>query len=100
MINDARAVRFSNEVVRVMAEKVRDLKIDIDLTMQQWFVGINTLFPNSIEETLVDGREGASILTGADVNNLITQLAAIQTLLDQSGVKDIVAKPCVRFLSK
>lgn len=35
-----------------------------------------------------------------EVNSLMAQLAAIQTLLDQSGVKDIVAKPCVRFRSK
>jgi len=100
MINDARAIKFSNEVVRPFAEKLRDFKAEIDSAMVTWFGGTNSLFPNSADENLVDGRatSGISVLTGADVNNVIVQIAAIQTLLNQSGVADIISKPCTRSI--
>jgi hypothetical protein len=65
-----------------------------------WFGGINSLIPNSAEEAVADGREseGVSRLTGADVNNLVTQLAAFQAQLSAEGVPTVISKPCVRAL--
>ena len=102
MITNPEAIRFQNEVIRVMAEKTRDFKIDIDLTLQAWYAGMNAKFTNDSKETVTDGRdvEGISQLTGADANNLMGILASIKSTLDGAGVADVVAKPCVRTLSR
>lgn len=101
-ITDKEAIRFQNEVIRVMAEKTRDFKIDIDLTLQAWYAGMNVKFVNSAEETVLDGRdvEGVGQLTGADANNLMGVFASIKSVLDGAGVSDVVQKPCVRILSR
>ena len=96
-ITDPRAVRFANEAIRPLAERVRDLKADIDAVGVAWFGGLSALFPN--DSSVLDDRreaEGVSILTGADVTNLITQLLAIQTQLNGGGVAGVISKPCVR----
>lgn len=98
-ITSAEAVRFSDEQIRPLAEKFRNLKAEVDAAIVVWFNGVNALFPNDIS-VLIDGRavQGDTVLTGADVNNLVTQLLAYQTQLDLTGVDDIIAKPCVRPL--
>jgi len=65
-----------------------------------WFGGLNSVIGNSADDNLIDGREseGVSRLTGADVANLMTQLIAFQTQLNQAGVSDVISKPCVRTL--
>jgi len=93
------AIKYVNEVVRPLAERFRDLKPDVDAATVAWFAGISTLFPN--DATAVDDgrdREGISRLTGADVNNIVTQLLAYQTQLNGGGVANVIAKPCVRTL--
>ena len=97
-ITDPQAIKFVNEQVRVLAEKTRQLKVEIDAIEADWFNGINTLI--SGQENVIDGREaeGVSRLTGSDVVNLMTQLLAIQSILDGSGVEGVIAKPCVRPL--
>jgi hypothetical protein len=98
-ITDPQAIKFSNEAVRVMAERFRSLKVDVDAILTQWFGGINALFPNN-GTLLDDGRtvDGVSVLTGADVTNLITQLLEFQTQMNGVGVVDVISKPCVRTL--
>ena len=99
-ITDQRAVTFSNEAVRPMAAKLRALKINIDATIAMWFQGINALVPND-SGTLTDNRqdtEGASLLTGADINNVVAQLQTIQTQLNQPGVAGMIEKACVSRL--
>lgn len=98
-ITNPEAVRFSDEQIRPLAEKLRNLKAEVDAAMVEWFNGTNALFPND-GSVLIDGRadQGDTVLTGGDVNNLVTQLLAYQAQLDQAGVADVVAKPCVRRL--
>ena len=99
-IDNQEAIRFVNEVVRPKAEQLRALKAEIDAAVATWFGGLNSVIGNSADDNLIDGREseGVSRLTGADVANLMTQLIAFQTQLNQAGVSDVISKPCVRTL--
>lgn len=95
-ISDKQAIRFVNEQVRPMCERVRALIAEIDSMQVDWFQGLNALFPND-SSSVDDGREGEGIsrLTGADINNVMTILGAI------AGEKNeqIIGKPCVRALT-
>lgn len=99
-ITNAQAIAFANEQVRPMAEKVRNLKAEIDALMVTWFGGVNNLFPNDNAEAVEDGREaeGVSRLDGEDIVGFVTVIADLQTRLNQAGYADRVAKPCVRPL--
>jgi hypothetical protein len=98
-IVDPRAIKFSNEVVRPISESMRLLKAQIDSATVRWFDGMNTLIPNT-SDTIVDGRtaEGINILVGTDINNSMVQMLAYQTQLNQTGVPQVISKPCVRSL--
>lgn len=97
-ITDPQAIAFTNHV-RSIAEKMRALDAVIDSSIVDWFNGISELIPND-SSPIDDGREaeGVSRLVGSDVVNLITQMLAYQTQLDQSGVAGVIALPCVRPL--
>ena len=100
MITDPQAIRFCNEVVRPKAETIRALKAEVDAAMLSWYGGMNTLIPNQAGEAVGDGREaeGVSRLSGADVNSFMALLANLQTRLSQTGVADVMQRPCVRVL--
>lgn len=99
-ITNTQAIKFSNEQVRPLAEKVRGLKAEIDAAMVEWFGGINALFPNDNAEIVEDGRtaEGVSVLDGEDVVGFVNVIAALQTSLNTAGYADRISKPCVRPL--
>lgn len=99
-ITDTVAIRYSNEVVRPMAEKLRNLKAEIDSHMLQWHGGIGAIFTAGMAESVDDDREaeGVSRLIGNDIVGLINQISAIQTLLDGVGVMNVIVKPCVNPL--
>ncbi len=101
MITDPQAIRYTNEVVRPMAEKFRALKAEVDSTLATYNGGVGDIFYNDTAGVIDDGREaeGVSRLTGNDVLLLITQLQAFQTQLNQAGVAAIISKPCVRPLT-
>lgn len=91
-ITDPEAIRFCNETVRPLCEEARALAAKVAALTTLWYGGINSKFPNSANDTVEDGREGEGVsrLTGADVNNVLTQLLGI-TLNSE-----IIQKPCVR----
>jgi hypothetical protein len=99
-ITNPQAIRFSNEQIRPMAEKIRGMKAEIDALMVDWFGGTNALFPNDNAEMVEDGREaeGVSRLDGEDIVGLVTVISDLQTRLNQAGYADRIAKPCVRPL--
>ena len=99
-ITNAEAIRFVNEVIRPMAEKMRGLKAEVDAATTQWFAGLNAIIGTSADDDLQDGREddGVSRLTGADITGFVTQMLAYQTQLNQGGVAGVIQKPCVRAL--
>lgn len=100
-ITNQEVIRYSNEVVRPIAEKIRALKVEMDSAMVTWFSTISTNCPNSSSEVLEDGRssEGVSILTGQDIVSVITSIQSLQTVLDAGGMSGIISKPCVRAIS-
>ena len=97
-ITDKRVVKFSNEVVRPLAEQIRDLYYRCKDAQVQWFGGLNALTINDANEKLADAREveGVSSLSGADLNNMMTTICNHVTAIEKTGVLDIVSKPCVR----
>lgn len=100
-ITHAEVIRFSNEVIRPKAEKLRALKAEIDSDIITWFSSISGNCPNDSGEILDDGREvdGVSVLNGADINSVVNVLLTIQTAFDAPGVVNVIAKPCVRPLT-
>ena len=95
-ITDPVAIKFVNEQVRPMAEKLRAIMHEISGMSTDWFAGINTKFPNDTS-AVADNRdaEGVTRLTGADINSLVGIAIAMST----AGNTEIIAKPCVRPLS-
>lgn len=101
MITDPQAIRFSDEVIRPMAERFRALKAEVDSALATYNGGVGDIFYNDAAGLVDDGREseGVSRLTGNDVLLLVTQLQAFQTALNAPGVSAVISKPCVRPLS-
>ena len=98
-IVDTEVIRYCNEIIRPHAEKMRALKATCDSALVTWYGQISSDCPND-SSPIADGREaeGVSRLTGADVVNLVTQMAAFKTACEVSGVADVISKPCVRSL--
>lgn len=99
-ITNAQVIDWVNNVLRPMAEDMRNLDAEIDAALITWFAQISANTPNSGAETLEDGRDadGVSRLTGADINSFVTQMVAYQTQLNAAGVADVISKPTVRPL--
>ena len=99
-ITDAEAIRFVNEQIRPMAERLRDLNALLDYTQGQWFGGGLSAHFAAGSDTVEDGREaeGVSRMTAQDVTNLMTQIGTIITQFDGAGVMDVVNLPTVRAL--
>lgn len=99
-ITNPEVIQFSNDTVRVMAEKLRALKYEIDAAMTKYNSGIGAVCVADMAGIVEDGREseGVSRLTGNDIVGVAVQMAAIQTQLAGVGVMDVIIKPCVRPL--
>ena len=98
-IDNPEAVRFTNEVVRPMCEKIRALKAEIDAVRVVYDASIGTHFFSFGGESIVDKREaeGVSRLTGNDILGYVdVVLYQMKALLDTVGVGAMIAKPCVR----
>lgn len=98
-INNPEALKYVREIIRPLCERYRAEYYRDKSALTTWFGGVNTLIPNTADP-IQDGREneGVSRLTGADVNSVVTQFAAFVTAMEQSGVLDVISKPCVRQL--
>lgn len=99
-IINSEVVKFTNEQIRPLAEAMQALDYRIQAALVTWYATISGNCPND-SSPLDDGREGEGVsrLTGADIVNLVTQLAAYKTQMDGSGVRAVVAKPTVRALT-
>ena len=100
-ITDPQAIRFVNEVVRPVCERIRALKADIDAIRASYDGGIGDFFFNHGAEEIVDNREneGVSRLTGNDVLAFVDVVPyQMKALLDTVGVPAVISKPCVRTL--
>jgi hypothetical protein len=93
-ITNAQAIKFVNEQVRPLSEQARALKARIGALTTDWFAGLNLAVPNT-PDVVADGRtDGASVLTGIDVNSVVGNLIAAHDAINDQ----IIAKPCVRPL--
>jgi hypothetical protein len=98
-ITDPQAIYWVNHVVRRHAEVMRALKYRIDADMVTWYAEISALVPNDSSVVMGDlPGDGASRLTGVDVNLFVAQMAAFKAALEQSGVPQVISKPCWRTL--
>jgi hypothetical protein len=99
-ITDPTAVRFCNEQVRVAADKTvqfywwcKQLKVEYVANPS-----LATLIPND-SSPLIDGaaQDGRTVLTGADVNAVLTNINALITSLEanSSAILNIFAKVAV-----
>lgn len=97
-ITNEEAIRYVNEQVRPIAERMRSLKIEIDAALVDWNAGLDTLIGSSAANNLLDGREdeGVSRLTAADITALGVEMITYQAQLEVAGVAETVSKPCVR----
>lgn len=95
-ITNPEAIKFVNEQIRPLCEEARALCARVDAMTTLWNSGLNSSFPNTTE-VVTDNRvnEGASILTGANINSAIGILQAMKT----ASNTQILEKPCVRVLS-
>ena len=104
-ITDPRAIKFTNEVVRPLAERIRDVLEDVARAEQSWADEVGALIPNTAD-VLEDGRdaEGVSRLTGAEINSLRAVFVQIKNLRAGSAVTSLanvdtrIGRACVRSL--
>ena len=98
-ITDPKVIKFSNEYIRPMAEKLRDLKITMDEASAVYQLEVSGIMSaNAPTDIIQDGRapSGVSVLTKADFQAIASILNSLINELDQPGVMDSVRKPCVR----
>ena len=98
-ITSPEVIKFSNEQIRPLAEAMQALDYRVQAALVTWYATISADCPND-SSPIADGREaeGVSRLTGSDVVNMVTQMAAYKTALELTGVPDVISKPCVRSL--
>lgn len=105
-ITDPRAIRFCNETLRPLAERLRDVFEDVARAEQAWTDEIGALIPNNAADIVDDGRvaQGVSILNGQEVNSLRAIFLQLKNLRAGSAVTSIanvdtrVGRACVRLL--
>ena len=86
-IETPQAVKFCNEKVRPFADRIAQLKQEAKQLQDEWFaLGGSDLVPNTTD-TIADGAitDGRTIITGADVNNVINRAIEIVTDLEADG---------------
>ena len=95
-IDDPIAINFANTLLRPMCERARALSAMINAMQNEWFGGVNALFPNDTTP-VVDNRQSQGVvqLTGADVNSAMSNLIACMNALNAQ----VIQKPCVQALA-
>ena len=100
-IVDPVVILFNNEVIRPLAERVRDLKSLVDDAAQRYTDDVSPLISGNVDGDLIeDGRaaQGASRMTKKDMADIIVVLNALKTELDGVGNMDTVRKPTIQPL--
>lgn len=95
-ITNPEAIRFVNEQVRPLCERVRALMAEISAMRTVWDSGVSSSFSNNVD-IVEDGREteGVSRLTALNV----TQALSIMGNMSAANNSEIISKPCVRPLA-
>ena len=97
----AAALALNKEKMRPIAEHVRDFKAIVDDAAQRYVDDVAPLIAGNVDGDLIeDGRaaQGVSRMTKKDMDDLITVLNSLKTVLDGVGIMDTVRKPTVQPL--
>lgn len=99
-ITDPVAIRFVNEQLRPIAEKMRATKIELKQSFADWQQKVSANVTADSKEMLEDGREaeGVTRLSGADITAFIEVLTKYNAVGDEIGIDDVINKLCVRPL--
>lgn len=94
-ITDPEAIRLTNEIIRPLAERMRNLIAELEAAQEM----VDRIMPTiPADSTIVeDGREaeGVSVLTGLDIHGLVEIRGAI-LLLATPQARALVSKASVR----
>lgn len=97
-INNPEIVRFTNEVIRPLAEELRAIVVKLDAAQD----AVDRLLPMIPNDTSIinDGRasEGVSQLVGAEIHAMAAIRDQILVLSNQPGVRALISKTSVRPL--
>lgn len=87
-ITNAEAVRFSNDKIRVAADKLAQAFYFADLVVNEWNANdMASLISNKSLDTLIDGSadDGRHVITGADATNIVTRCQELIADYEASG---------------
>jgi hypothetical protein len=98
-ITDPLVIAWSDNYARPISELKRNLNATIDAALIAYFDGVSTIVSANplATDILIDNRAatGASVLSGLDLINYVTQLQAYQTQNNIAGVEAIISKPAI-----
>ena len=101
-IVDPVVILFNDEVIRPLAERIRDMKAVMDDAAQRYVDDVVPLLVGNANTDLIeDGRAatGVSRMTRGDLGNMIVVLNDLKTTLEaNTEIMDTVRKPTVRPL--
>ena len=101
-ITDPQVIKFCNEVVRPLADKLIGVDAVITAETITWVAEVAPSLASAADADIVDdgaSEDGRTPLTKADIINFVTQLAALTTLWSAAGVRDVISKPHVNVFS-
>lgn len=96
-ITNAEVIRYSNEVLRPLAEKMQWLKLFVNDALDQWDL-IQASVPDRADQALEDNRRGEGVreINGQDIRRVIAVLNSYKTMMEAAGVARHLRKPSVR----
>ena len=95
LITDPRVIRYVNEVVRPLAERIKLLSADIAAEQAAFDQTIAPIvFTAGDNDTVDDGQPSANAVTKADLYAFNNLLGAVKDAANPV----VINKPCVRFL--
>lgn len=97
-MNDPEGIRFSNEQIRPLCERMRNMYWEFKALVPYWADTISGLIENNPADLIDDGREEVTQLTGEDVYNVISEMGQYIAAIEEAGVLSTITKPCVRPL--
>lgn len=100
-MNDPQSIRYVNEVIRPLSERLRDLRDDLTNALATWHgTGIGAAMTADLAAAIEDGREGEGVsrLTANDVVLTMGTAEAVLAVLNGAGRAAVIAKPCVRAM--
>ena len=87
-ITNVQAVKFSNEVIRPLANDYAQLYYRASRAKDQWIaLGMGDLIPNDADAEMIDGAQtdGRPIITGQMINQLLTNVQTMLTDLEANS---------------